>query len=314
MIKNFLLTVGSCTLFFVYCSNEQKNTAENNKKTEQTTPKTGVMKSYFLNHEIRNVDYEIYINDLLVGQSHDNNGVPGPYKINQYLFSNGKQEVTIKLTANKQYQKEITADLLNEISRNTGIYLLQNKDYGNIQEVKKLEFPKLEKGVPTYEFKWNFDADATHGITNLNNSEDLAKIDKDELLKQVSNKYDQLRNMLHTGNTDQFMKEISKAKNDLFIADGLPESEQQKYNENLKNYFASHKDLLPDFSSFTMKVLGHGRAVVLENIDHNKGMGVLTAEDKQQGLLNSNYIILHKPKGSTSFEVFRYSSSFSELK
>lgn len=314
MIKHFLLTVTSCTLFFVCCSNEKKNNMANPNNIEQTTPKTGSMKSYFLNHEIRNVDYEIYINDFLVGQSHDNNGIPGPYKINQYLFSNGKQEVKIKLSANKQYQKEITSDLLTEISRNTGVYLLQNKDYGNIQEIKKLEFPKLEKGVPTYEFKWTFDADATNGITNLNNSEDLAKMDKSELQKEVSEKYEELRNMLHSGNADQFMKEISKAKNDLFIADGLPAAEQQKYNENLKKYFASHKDLLPDFSSFTIKVLGNGRAVALENIDQHKGMGVLTAEDKQQGMLNSNYIILHKPKGSKSFEVFRYSSSFSELK
>jgi len=311
-MRHFLLTVTSCTLLFVCCSNEKKES--NQPANEQNiTKKIPSMKSYLLNHEIRNVDYEIYLNDFLVGQSHENNGIPGPYKLNQYIFSNGKQEVRIKISANKN-QKEITSEILNEISRNTGIYLLQNKDYNNIQEVKKLEFPKLEKPVPSYEFKWEFDAEATPGINNLNNSQDISKMDKSKLYDEVFAKYDELRNLLHSGNGDQFMKEISKAKNDLFIADGLSEEGQKKYNENLKNYFSSHKDLLPDFKEFTIKILGHGRAVALENISQNKGMGVLSAEDKKEGMLNSNYIILHKPKGSDSFEVFRYSSSFSELK
>lgn len=312
-MRNFLLTITSCALFFVCCSNEQKNNIDT-KKTEKTTSKTALMKSYLLNHEIRNVDYEIYVNDFLVGQSHDNNGIPGPYKLNQYIFSNGKQEVKIKISANKKYQKEITPEILNEISRNTGIYLLQNKDYGNIQEVKKLEFPKLEKPVPSYEFKWDFSADATPGISNLNNSQDLSKMDKAKLQEEVFSKYEELRNLLHKGNTDQFMKEISKAKNDLFIADGLSEDGQKKYNENIRNYFASHKDLLPDFKEFTIKILGNGRAVAFETITYNKGMGVLSAEDQKNNLFNSNYIVLHKPNGANSFEIFRYSSSFSELK
>ncbi len=312
-MKRFIVALTSCSLLFVCWSNEQKNTVDN-KRTEQNIIKTEVMKSYLLNHEIRNVDYEIYVNDFLVGQSHNNNGIPGPYKLNQYIFSTGRQEVKIKISANKNYHKEITSEILADISKNTGIYLLQNKDYGNIQEIKKLDFPKLEKPVQSYEFKWNFEAEATPGITNLNNSQDISKMDSNKLQEEVFAKYEELRNLLHSGNGNQFMKEISKAKNDLFIADGLSEEGQKKYNENLKNYFASHKDLLPDFKEFKIKILGHGRAVAFENISENKGTGILSAEDRKQNLFNSNYIVLHKPKGSDTFEVFRYSSSFAELK
>ncbi|HHD7445157.1 TPA: hypothetical protein ACOVFI_004292 [Citrobacter braakii] len=203
--------------------------------------------------------------------------------------------------------------VLDEIGRSAGVYLLLDKDYSNIHEVKKLEFPKLDKTVPFYEVKWQFDGESTPGMTTLNHSQDISKMDKNKLHNDVFAKYSQLRNLLYSGDIDQFMQEISKAKNDLFIADGVSEEEQKRYNKNLKNYLSSHRNLLPDIDGFRVKILGHGRAVTLERISQGKGAGGLSAKDKKEGLLYVTDIVLHKPKGSDSFEVFRFGSAFAEL-
>jgi hypothetical protein len=290
---------------FVCCSNEKNNKSEAKQKHQTDTEKQLFMKSYMLNHEIRNVDYEIYVNDFLIAKSKENNGIPGPYKLNQYIFSTGKQEVKIRISANKN-QKEITSEILNEISRNTGIYLLENKDYGNIKEIKKLEFPRLEKPVDAFAFTWQFEAEAAPAAADLSNSQELSKMDQNRLQKEVFAKYDQLRNLLLSGNTDDFMQEIATAKRNLFISDGLSETKQKTYDDNLKKYLSAHRDLLPDLKGATIKIFGHGKAVALE-----QNTTLLSTANRKNDVQNYNYIILHKPNGSDSFEVFRYDMMYS---
>jgi len=95
---------------------------------------------------------------VLAGQSHENNGIPGPYKLNQYITNSGKQIVKMRISASSN-EKAITPEILGEIGKNAGIYLLLNKDFANIRVLKKLEFPQIDKPVASYEFKWEFEAD-----------------------------------------------------------------------------------------------------------------------------------------------------------
>ena len=94
----------------------------------------------------------------MAGQSHENDGIPGPYKLNQYITSSGKQIVKMIISANSR-EREITPEILGEISKNAGIYLLLNKDFENIKELKKLQFPHIEKSVPSYECIWEFETE-----------------------------------------------------------------------------------------------------------------------------------------------------------
>jgi hypothetical protein len=140
------------------CNNRDEDRGNDEVAEVSQNGIASVVKSYFLYHEIRNVDYAIYINDVLAGQSHENDGIPGPYKLNQYITSSGKQIVKMIISANSR-EREITPEILGEISKNAGIYLLLNKDFENIKELKKLQFPHIEKSVPSYECIWEFEAD-----------------------------------------------------------------------------------------------------------------------------------------------------------
>ncbi|MGJ1507940.1 hypothetical protein [Sphingobacterium siyangense] len=305
MMRYFILTIAFCAFVFVCCSNE-KNGKSDIKKNDQTDTEGKLpMKSYMLNHEIRNIDYEIYLNDFLIAHSQENNGIPGPYKLNQYIFSSGIQEVKIRISSNKS-QKSITSDMLNEISRNTGIYLLENKDYDNIKEIKKLEFPALEKPLDAYTHTWDFEAEAPTSVTSLNNSQDLSEMNQNKLQVEVLAKYDQLRKFLLSGHADEFLREIANAKSNLFISEGFSEAEQEAYNDKLKKYLSAHSDLLPDLKESAIKLFGHGKAVALE-----QNLTLSSGENKKNDEQNSNYIIFHKPHGSDSFEVFRYFIAYS---
>lgn len=62
------------------------------------------------------------------------------------------------ISANSR-EKEITPEILREIGKNAGIYLLLNKDFEHIRELKKLQFPHIDKPVPSYEYRWEFEAE-----------------------------------------------------------------------------------------------------------------------------------------------------------
>ncbi|QQT33139.1 hypothetical protein BCY89_16330 [Sphingobacterium siyangense] len=157
-MKKIIVVAVYCVVLFMSCNNRDEDRGNDEVAEVSQNGIASVVKSYFLYHEIRNVDYAIYINDVLAGQSHENDGIPGPYKLNQYITSSGKQIVKMIISANSR-EREITPEILGEISKNAGIYLLLNKDFENIKELKKLQFPHIEKSVPSYECIWEFEAD-----------------------------------------------------------------------------------------------------------------------------------------------------------
>jgi hypothetical protein len=157
-MKRIIVIAVSCVVLFMSCNNSVEDRGYNEVAEVSQNGIASVVKSYFLYHEIKNVDYAIYINDVLAGQSHENNGIPGPYKLNQYMTSSGKQIVKMIIYANSR-EREITPEILREISKNAGIYLLLNKDFEHIRELRKLQFPHIDKSVPSYEYIWEFEAD-----------------------------------------------------------------------------------------------------------------------------------------------------------
>ena len=130
-MKKIIVVAVYCVVLFMSCNNRDEDRGNDEVAEVSQNGIASVVKSYFLYHEIRNVDYAIYINDVLAGQSHENDGIPGPYKLNQYITSSGKQIVKMIISANSR-EREITPEILGEISKNAGIYLLLNKDFENI--------------------------------------------------------------------------------------------------------------------------------------------------------------------------------------
>lgn len=76
-MKKIIVIAMYCVVLFMSCNNGGGD-RENDEVAEVAhSGIASVVKSYFLYHEIKNVDYAIYINDVLAGQSHENTGIRG---------------------------------------------------------------------------------------------------------------------------------------------------------------------------------------------------------------------------------------------
>ncbi|WP_326983148.1 hypothetical protein VUJ46_00955 [Chryseobacterium sp. MYb264] len=296
-------------LILTGCYNKKNDEIKKNKNMKSTS------KEYYLNHKFGNLNYEIYVNDILVGNSNKGNGVPGPYEINPYIFSSGSQKIRIQLSAPAELEKKHLSDKdIENLKGKTFISLLENENFDNISIIKEINFSILNDTRSYVEQEWNFDAQAVDGINNLDNSQDLTKIDKEKFQKEVLAKYEQLRTLLNSGNGKAFINEMEKPIKVIFKTEYMPENEQAEYKNNLEKHFDSHKGTMNPITNFNIKIMGNGRAVALEyKTGKMQGLGILSSEDIPNHTMNINYIILHKPIGSDKFEIFRYNCSFTQL-
>ncbi|WP_293916200.1 MULTISPECIES: hypothetical protein [unclassified Sphingobacterium] len=154
-MNKFILCMIGSTLFLMSCRDIGKNKVSNETKVVEEPTK--VTKTYFLNHDIRNIDYEIFVNDSLLAQSHGGDGIPAPYELTAYLKDSGKQQIRVKVIADGEMNKAITPEIIKEINKNLGVYLLEGKDYGNAKEIKHLSFPETNSNLPHYEYTWDFE-------------------------------------------------------------------------------------------------------------------------------------------------------------
>lgn len=114
-------------------------------------------RSYFLNHKIRNMDYEINMNNFQVANSRDHGHPSGLHNIDEFILPGKAQKVRIRIMPAQHSQKEITPEMIKEINKNPGIHLLENRDYGNIKVITALTLPHINENRPHYEHEWNFE-------------------------------------------------------------------------------------------------------------------------------------------------------------
>jgi len=129
------------------------------KASAQQTSEQGTRKAekkFFLNHEItRNIDFEVYLNHKVVTKSRETDHMPGPYELNPHLVPGSKQRIKIKLMP-APGAKTIRPQTIENINKNIGIYLLENRDYDHIKTVKLLKFPVITKNTAEYTYEWTF--------------------------------------------------------------------------------------------------------------------------------------------------------------
>lgn len=269
-------------------------------------------KNYIINYEF-SIPSEIIINDIVVDIDLQD-GVFGPEFINQYIIKNGIQSVKIKLIHPFVEKGGLISP--NSLEKIDDTFQIDNVDVANdykAELIKKLDFPKISQPVPYIEYEWEFEAELPFELEGWKNSEDLSKWDENELEKQVLQKFTQLRELLNSGNGAGFVKELEFANKEYFIASYFSEVQQQEYTANLIENYGDHKSIMPPIENYRVRIMGNGKVVTLESLGKYKGQCVLTAEFLEEETLFLNYVMLHKPKNSDSFEIVRINSQMTGL-
>lgn len=255
--------------------------------------------------------YEILVNDVLVSKD-TKEGYTGAENINLFLNSNQKQRIRIRVFANNFEKGGLIPKGFLASLKGT-LYTIDSAGGDKEKLILSLNFPENKQAISSFEYEWQFDNIAKVDHDRLKNAKNLNDIDKTKLTEMVLTRFNELRAILNSGDGKKSMSVIATAKDDVFAAEAMSSSKQKEYDENLTEYFDSHKGIMPEIKNYKLRIMGNGKAVAMENTLENKGLGVLSSEDRKDNTLNKNYIILYMPNNSTQFEVFRYNCSFTSL-
>lgn len=291
-----------------------KNEGEKNSFKKNNEMNSAIEKVYMLNHEI-GFPAEILINDLICEIDLEENPF-SPSMLNQFILNKGKQFLKIKIISPFIMSKGlIKAENIKKLNEDLAIYSIERKGEVIINHklIKKIDFPEIEQPVPFIEYEWEFEAALPFELEGWKNSENLENWDAKVLEKKVLDKFTELRELLNTGNGEDFVKELDFANKEFFIANYFSEKQKQEYTANLIATYSEHKDIMPVIENYRVRIMGDGKVVTLENLGKYKGQSVLTAENKEKDVLYLNYVMLHKPKNSDDFKIVRINSQMTSI-
>lgn len=287
------------TILLANCSKSQKEIT----KSMNAEMKNQKGNNYTMIYEFP-YNGEVLVNDVLIDKSIYGT-LNGTEFINSFILENGEQNIKTQLLANTS---NITSESLKKSSTDFGIYNanFENGEIQNIKTIEKLNFPEITTPVPTIVGQWEFNAELPFKLEGWKNSEDLSKWDKDKLEKEVVKKYNNLRDLLNSGNSSEFIKQLSFANKEFFIANYYDENKKKEFLSNLTNDFTRQKGLVPPIENYKLRLMGNGKIVALETLSDKDSQGILTTKDDKNKKIYVTYIMLHKPQNSENFEIVRY--------
>ncbi len=256
--------------------------------------------------------YRLFINGLLAGE----HKVPNPdrelnsnthYRLENYVLGNGTYTAKIEFYPMGKDREEFHEDGLihPEDFEDRRIDLLRWEEIDgqkeNISLHKEYRFT-IKEPVANLEQEMEFTiSDLPYQVKGWTESQDLRKIDKEVLEKEVVAYYTYLREILNTGQKHKYTYELQVTRN--LEASTLSYSNKKEYEEALKdNATRITKEKMYPLEGYRMAIEGDGKLVTLYKTDNEfLNWSVLMYNDGEYR--HSLGVKLHKPKGSDIFEI-----------
>lgn len=274
--------------------------------------------NFRLEYEHQNCSYEILINDVplitFYGLGERSTGA----KINQYLLTPGKQEITIRMYPQKIEDTEFKKNLdstsfvklkLKKFENRNAQWNMKNM-YREWKEVLVYQTPKLEDDVPFVEYKIPFEAtkdELTWEIKGWSESQTLAN--NEALKKEVFDFYRNFQSVIEAQNKNAYINLLAHSIFEEASADSwdskafIKEGMEQMYNAPMPK----QKFLFPiNEQTAELKFYGNGKVVTLVSKDPRSfGYSPLVAKAEKNNFPIAYTFYLHKPKGSDKLEIIR---------
>ncbi|MGQ7853684.1 hypothetical protein ACUN24_05500 [Pedobacter sp. WC2501] len=313
------LTIFSILMIFCNCQQKSKNNFNKNSekinKQESTYAEAG--KIGYIVHVNALSPYELYLDDILIDFYYGNN-ISNTTELNPYLLGNGKHTLKIRFLPKEDSVDKMVSPkdiIFNETAR-WHIYfskIVPNKDvplgYSNEIDYAKSELKLYapSKKVTFWEQTWEVDVKGLpYRVKGWSESQDLKKIDKNILQKEVVEYFSYLKDLLNEGKIDEFLKLCKKEDEELDIVTyTTPEDSKIDYQNNKEKMLKLCPGNMHQFDNYEMKIYGNGKLVtlVIPNGKYKNWTALISKTPK--GRITSWGILLHKPKGSNTFESIR---------
>jgi hypothetical protein len=244
-------------------------------------------------------DFQVYINDILVAYYYKNGGTSLTLPINREILGSGKQNIKIVLKSDKELDEN---ELKYYKFRILKYASFDSPDYDVVVDCKF----NADKSKPTKEITqaWDFTSEVPYQVTGWSQSTVLLNEDKDALLKDVLETYNNFRDILQKKDAGSFFTKtkIRDAEIDktLYLSSSDSKKDQTETSVTIQNIV----EVLP-IDNYKMIFYGNGRMVSLIRTDEkSKDESALQAKLKD----NSTEIyelVLHRPKKGSPLEVIR---------
>ncbi len=266
--------------------------------------------------------YEIYIDDIPLprfGRYYES-GMNATLELNPYLLGNGTHKLKVRYLPLETAKDSLLhpGDVYHNKDAKWNIffvnYIKDSNDplgyEGEIDYVNSaLEVVPPPKAVPFWEQEFDLEIkDLPYTLTGWSKSQDLSKIDKEILKKEVFQYYNQLRDVMNKGDMEKYIN--MNANNDKEIAIATYDDKLDWYtsSERKNEIINDCKDnMLPiDPIDYNLKIYGYGKIVTIERIKKFRNSVLLAKKLVNNKTRYFAYSFkLHKPIGSDTFEIIR---------
>ena len=261
--------------------------------------------------------YELYIDDILIDFYYGDN-ISNTTELNPYLLRNGKHTLKIRFLPKQDAPDKMVSpkDIIFNETAKWHIYFsrISPDKHAPLGYSNEIDYAKSElrilapaTAVPFWEQTWEIDVKGLpYQVKGWSESQDLRKTDKDILQKEVVAYFSNLIDLLDKGKIDEFDKLCKKREEELDIVTyTTPEDSKIDDQKNKEKMLKLCPGNMQPLDNYEMKIYGNGKLVtlVIPNGKFRNWTALMSKTTK--GRVTSWGAILHKPKGSATFEIIR---------
>lgn len=266
--------------------------------------------------------YELYVNGRGVFKLYEQVGLVGHgVCINDAILKTGMQEVTIKLYPLGQTEIENFETFTKNARIDVKVEKYDLLDDTIDEEVARMKVPQIEdksnliriKNLPYFEHTFTFYAEVPYEVKGWSESQDLTKMNQEELEKEVVAFHNNYANIIHNQDEAKWVELTKNRELEYLISEEYNDTKSESVKERkkeLKEIFDSEFKKKEPLDPYEMVFGGNGRFVALKSTVE-KGESALSfgIESEENGEMVKfryySYLYLHKPKGSNQLEIIR---------
>ncbi len=271
--------------------------------------------------------YEIYVNDILVSKLYKNvTRIGNIVDLNDVILKSGTQKVTIKLFPPTGANGKLLKKLYYGTHFELEIRKYDKKRKGNEVSVKdyfaptttgKKDGPFKYAGTPYFEDTFTFEAEVPYSLKGWSESQDLTKLDKEVLEKEVLAFYAEYDKVIQSQNEKKWVAMVRNKEQEYFKSVAYNDKNDTNIKRRIKEYnnvFDNESIGVEPLDTYKMIFGGDGKVVTLKSINpENSGESAYSfglkadvyGDGKRYDIQQFYYLHLHKPKGSTKLEIIR---------
>lgn len=257
-LKTFII-MGLLSMFGLGSSNAQQKDNTAKQELSYTMDESAPKNYYLLTMSSNGCNFRVIVNDIPVFGYWNSGAYSGSYPINHFIQKSGTQRLKVEIYP--AYQHE---DL--GINSEEPLYIeikkrLDGQTLDDYVAVLTNPIPKVQKGIPYYEYECTFEAEVPYEITELEELVDLSQ--EPDIEQQVVAKYNELKELYEKKRFSDFQKEFNTRNKRIWVTNYIPVNKGEKDdNEDIERMKKSYKHVSP-IQDYELKIYGNNKLILL---------------------------------------------------